>query len=114
MRREELYLTDILEAADAIQRFIQGIEREDFFGDELHQSAVLQKLIVIGEAAARLPEEFIKRHPKVEWADIVAFRNIAVHEYFAVNWVYRLGGSHARRARTTAGGSHDSVRGIRG
>jgi hypothetical protein len=43
MRREELYLTDILEAADAIQRFIQGIEREDFFGDELHQSAVLQK-----------------------------------------------------------------------
>ncbi len=86
MRREELYLTDILEATDAIQRFIHGIEREDFFGDELHQSAVLQKLIVIGEAAARLPEEFIKRHPEVEWADIVAFRNIAVHEYFAVNW----------------------------
>jgi uncharacterized protein with HEPN domain len=84
MRREELYLTDILEAADAIQRFIQGIEREDFFGDELRQSAVLQKLILIGEAAARLPEEFIKRHPEVEWADIVAFRNIAVHEYFAV------------------------------
>jgi DNA-binding transcriptional ArsR family regulator len=78
MRREELYLTDILEAADAIQRFIQGIEREDFFGDELHQSAVLQKLIVIGEAAARLPEEFIKRHPKVEWADIPQHRRARV------------------------------------
>ncbi|RLC72407.1 MAG: DUF86 domain-containing protein [Chloroflexi bacterium] len=86
MRREELYLTDIVEAADAIQRFIEGIQREDFFGDELRQSAVLQKLIVIGEAAARLPTEFTNRHPEIEWADIAGFRNIAVHEYFAVDW----------------------------
>jgi uncharacterized protein with HEPN domain len=86
MRREELYLTDIVEAADAIQRFIEGVEHEEFFEDELRQSAVLQKLIVIGEAAARLPTEFRELHPEIEWADIVAFRNIAVHEYFAVNW----------------------------
>jgi uncharacterized protein with HEPN domain len=52
MRPEELYLTDIVEAADSIQRFIEGVERKDFFDDELRQSAVLQKLIVIGEAAA--------------------------------------------------------------
>jgi uncharacterized protein with HEPN domain len=86
MRREKLYLADMVEAADAIQRFIQGVEPEDFFEDELRHSAVLQKLIVIGEAAARLPLEFRERHPEVEWADIVAFRNIAVHEYFAVSW----------------------------
>ena len=86
MRREELYLTDIVEAADAIQRFIEGVQREDFVDDELRRSAVLQKLIVIGEAAARLPREFTERHPEVEWADIVSFRNIAVHEYFSVNW----------------------------
>ena len=86
MRREELYLSDIVEAADAIQRFIAGIRRDDFLHDELRQSAVLQKLIVIGEAVARLPAEFRERHPEVEWADIVGFRNIAVHEYFAVNW----------------------------
>ncbi len=86
MRREELYLTDIVEAADAIQRFVEGIQREDLIDDELRQSAVLQKLIVIGEAAARLPREFRERHPEIEWADIVGFRNIAVHEYFAVNW----------------------------
>jgi uncharacterized protein with HEPN domain len=86
MRREELYLTDILEAADAIRRFVEEVEREDFFDDELRQSAVLQKLIVIGEAAARLPVDFKERHPEIEWVDIVGFRNIAVHEYFAVNW----------------------------
>jgi uncharacterized protein with HEPN domain len=86
MRREELYLTDIVEAADAVQRFTEGIQRGGFLNDELRQSAVLQKLIVIGEAAARLPMEFRERHPEIEWTDIVGFRNIAVHEYFAVNW----------------------------
>ena len=86
MRSEELYLTDIVDAAEAIARFVRGVEREDFYHDELRQSAVLQKLIVIGEAAARLPREFTDRHPDMEWADIVGFRNIAVHGYFSVDW----------------------------
>jgi len=30
MRREELYLTDIVEAADAIHRFLAGVQRETF------------------------------------------------------------------------------------
>ncbi len=49
-------------------------------------SAVLQKLMVIGEAAARLPKEFTSRFPEIPWVDIIAFRNIAVHEYFAIRW----------------------------
>ena len=86
MRPERLYLQDILEACEAIQRFLRGSNETAFRQDELTQSAVLQKLIVIGEAAARLPRAFTEQHPEVEWADIVAFRNIAVHEYFAVDW----------------------------
>lgn len=86
MRPEELYLTDMVDAADAIGRFLDGISREDVMRDELRQSAVLQKPIVIGEAAARLPAEFKTRHSEVDWQDIVAFRNIAVHAYFAVDW----------------------------
>ncbi len=86
MRREELYLSDIVEAADAIREFLAGIDRAAFFDSNLIQSAVLQKLIVIGEAAAKLPKEFRERHTEVEWSDIVAFRNIAVHSYFSVDW----------------------------
>lgn len=76
MRREELHLTDIVEATDAIQRFVQGVRRENFLHDELRQSAVLQKLIVIGEAAARLPERFRDRHPEVEWATSSGFATL--------------------------------------
>lgn len=86
MRPEYLYLTDIIEAADAIGRFMENVDRETFLRDELRQSAVLQKLIVIGEAAARLSRSFTDQHPEIPWPDIVAFRNIAVHEYFAVDW----------------------------
>ena len=86
MRPEQLYLTDIVQAAEAVGRFVSGITYDDLVRDELRQSAILQKLIVIGEAAARLSPEFQVRHPAIEWVDIIGFRNIAVHEYFAVNW----------------------------
>ena len=86
MRRDELYLSDIVEAADSINAFLSERTREDFLRDDLLRSAVLHKLTVIGEAAARLSAEFRARHTEVEWADIVGFRNIAVHAYFAVDW----------------------------
>jgi uncharacterized protein with HEPN domain len=84
MRREELYLTDMVQAADAIAEFIAGLAEDDFLGDELRQSAVQQKLMVIGEAAARLPEPFRNRYPEIEWRKIVAFRNVLVHSYFSI------------------------------
>jgi len=86
MRTERLYVTDILDAADSIARFLEAIEREGFLSDELRQSAVLQKLIVIGEAASHISAETRAQHPEIEWQDVVSFRNFAVHEYFSVNW----------------------------
>lgn len=86
MRRENLYLQDILDACDSIQAFVQRVDGEAFLASELHKAAVLQKLTVIGEAAAHLPHAFRDTHPQIAWQDIVAFRNIAVHAYFAVQW----------------------------
>ena len=50
------------------------------------RSAVLQKLIVIGEAAGHLSEKFSNKNPEIPWVDMINFRNFAVHEYFSVNW----------------------------
>jgi len=86
MRPEKLYLTDIVEAAQSIARFVQGADFDEFEQNEMMNSAALQKLTVIGEAASRLPKEFTNRFPEIPWVDIVAFRNIAVHEYFAIRW----------------------------
>lgn len=86
MRPEKLYLTDIVEAAQSIARFVMGEIFDEFEQNEMMNSAVLQKLMVIGEAASRLPKEFTNRFPEIPWVDIIAFRNIAVHEYFAIRW----------------------------
>jgi uncharacterized protein with HEPN domain len=61
MRREHLYLQDILEACNMIQAFLEGMNASTFLAGELHKAAILQKLTVIGEAAARLPRHFATR-----------------------------------------------------
>ncbi|MGB4873024.1 MAG: HepT-like ribonuclease domain-containing protein [Candidatus Promineifilaceae bacterium] len=48
MRPETLYLADILEAAEAMAEFVEGMDESDFNRDAKTQSAVIQKLIVIG------------------------------------------------------------------
>lgn len=86
MRDEELYLRDIVEAAGAIDRFLAGVSEDQWVDDEVRQSAVMHQLIIIGEAASRLPREFRDKHPQITWTDIVGFRNLAVHAYFSVSW----------------------------
>ena len=86
MRHETLYLTDIVEAADHIAEFIAETDTEQFQESELLRSAVVHKLSVIGEAAARLSDELRARNPQVPWPQIIAFRNILVHAYFGIDW----------------------------
>ncbi len=47
---------------------------------------MLHKLTIVGEAAARISAETRAANPAVPWLDVVGFRNIAVHAYFAVDW----------------------------
>lgn len=86
MRDERLYLTDIVEAADAISRFLAGVNEEEWSEDEMRQSATMHQLVVIGEAASRLSRRFREAYPEITWPDIIGFRNLAVHAYFAVSW----------------------------
>jgi uncharacterized protein with HEPN domain len=86
MRTDALYLADIGDAIDAIERFTANIDEARFLSDELIQSAVLQKLSVIGEAAARLSDTTRDALPGISWKEIIGFRNIAVHAYFSVDW----------------------------
>ncbi|MFO0838146.1 MAG: HepT-like ribonuclease domain-containing protein [Phycisphaerae bacterium] len=86
MRRDDLFLADIVAAADAIAGFIAGRNEAEFVSNDLLRSAVLQKLTVIGEAAARVSQRLRDRHTEIPWRDIVAFRNIAVHRYFGIDW----------------------------
>ena len=86
MRRDLQFLEDISEAAEAIERFVADSSGDSFSGDEVLRSAVLHKLTVIGEAAGRVTGELRERYPEVPWSDVVGFRNVVVHAYFALEW----------------------------
>ena len=84
MRRETERLQDILDAITAIERYAsQG--RQTFDEQELIQVWVVHHLQIIGEAANALSSDLINQYSEVPWAQIVAFRNIVVHEYFRVS-----------------------------
>jgi uncharacterized protein with HEPN domain len=86
MRREALYLRDILLAADAIRRFLTGVQRDEFLSNPEKCSAVAHQLAIIGEAVANLGPEVRQEDPAVAWGDIAAFRNVIVHRYFGIDW----------------------------
>jgi len=73
----------MLDAADAIEQFMDGVQKDDFAKDELRQSAVIQKLSVIGVAAVQLSRSFWKQHPEINWRSIAKFRFIGLHKYFS-------------------------------
>jgi uncharacterized protein with HEPN domain len=58
---------------------------EDFTADDLLASAVHSKLIIIGEAAASLPDEVRDAVAGVDWRPIIRFRSLVVHAYFVMN-----------------------------
>jgi uncharacterized protein with HEPN domain len=84
MRREAERLQDILDAIAAIERYAnQG--QQAFNEQELIQVWVVHHLQIIGEAANALSSELMDRYSEVPWAQIIAFRNVVVHEYFRIS-----------------------------
>jgi uncharacterized protein with HEPN domain len=84
-REWHLRIEDMLDAIEAIGRFIEGMTYEDFLLDRKTVDAVLRNITVIGEAVARLPDDIQAGVPEVPWRDMRDMRNVVVHEYFGVN-----------------------------
>lgn len=79
--RQVAYLLDILRSAEAVQGYIEGYSREDFLEDQKTQDAVLRRLLVIGEAAARITPETEVRFEEIPFRKMAGLRNRVVHDY---------------------------------
>ena len=86
MRRDDTTLLDIATAARAVVAFVQGLGKGEFLHDLKTQSAVLYKLLVIGEAVKRLSAEFRARHVEIPWPAMAGMRDHLIHGYDVVDW----------------------------
>ena len=81
----ELLLSDIRQAIDRIEEYIENLSFDGFSDDGKSVDAVVRNLEIIGEAANRLPEEFKERYSEIEWHKVVGLRHRIVHEYFGID-----------------------------
>ncbi len=84
-RQWRCFLADMIEASDKVIRYTTGMTHAAFLNDELTLDATVRNLILIGEAAKRIPDEVRERHDEIPWGDTVGLRNRIAPAYFAVD-----------------------------
>ena len=65
MRRDELYVADLVDNTRAIREYLDGISREQWDQDRVRRDAVVYRLLLLGETASALPDIPRDRYPYV-------------------------------------------------
>ncbi len=74
-------LSHILEAAQRIASYLDGVSRSDFLKDGVRQDAVIRRVQIIGEAARHLSPEALAAMPDFPARKARGMRHILVHDY---------------------------------
>jgi uncharacterized protein with HEPN domain len=82
----EEYLKHILSEAGYLMSESSGLNAGDFLKDETRMRAFARSLEIIGEAAKKVPYEFRKLHPDVDWKAMAGMRDRLIHHYFGVDY----------------------------
>lgn len=82
------YVRQMLRAATQLNGYVANMHRDSFRADAKTQDAVLMKLLVIGELAAKLIDghaEFVALHSGIPWYQMKGMRNRMAHGYFELD-----------------------------
>lgn len=79
-------LRDVATFTDMAARLVAR-GRAAYDRDEMHRLAAEAVAQRIGEAVARLSDDFIADHPDIEWRKIKGMRNVVAHDYARIDHV---------------------------
>jgi uncharacterized protein with HEPN domain len=85
MRRDQVLLSEIVDAAERVISLAHGRTAEDFASDRDRREALLWNFTVLGEAIAQLSESIRTDHSDVPWNDPIRLRNRIVHGYWSID-----------------------------
>lgn len=78
-------LQHVLDACNKILLAVKDYDEERFVNDFIITAAICNFIMIIGEASARITDQFKIAHPEFDWKLMKGMRNIIVHEYFGVD-----------------------------
>lgn len=85
-RNWRLFINDILECIEKIEKYISNLSYDDFVKDNKTKDAVVRNLEIIGEAANQIPLNIRKRYKDIPWVQIIGLRHRLIHGYFVVDY----------------------------
>ncbi|MFH1112577.1 MAG: HepT-like ribonuclease domain-containing protein [Pseudomonadota bacterium] len=85
MRGDRERLFDIPDAIEKIEERA-AVGQAEFMEDELIQVWCVHHIQIIGEAAANISLSIRDRYSHIPWQDIIAMRNVLVHQYFGIDY----------------------------
>jgi len=85
-RREPLIrIHHMLDHAREAVALLGDRSRSELACDRTLNLALVRLMEIVGEAAARIPEDFRSLHAQVPWQDVADLRNRLIHGYDAVD-----------------------------
>lgn len=81
-------IAQMLHATARARIYVEGMSKEDFMADPKTQDAVVMKILIIGELAAKILDkhtDFVAQHPQIPWQFMKGIRNRMADGYFELD-----------------------------
>ena len=83
-RSPKLFLTDIIESIELIEKYTKGATYKNFLSNNVMQDAVIRRFEIIGEATKNIPMKIRKEYLEIPWRQMAGMRDMLAHEYFGI------------------------------
>ena len=84
-RTYKLYLNDILQAIERIEKYTTGLNFDDFSKNNMIVDAVVRNFEIIGEAAKHIPPEIKEQQSQIQWKEMAGMRDKLSHNYSGID-----------------------------
>ena len=85
MKDSLIYLKDIVDNIERVDRFIATMSCAEFTRDEKTYFAMVRCFEIMGEAVKHVPQAIREQYADVPWRNITDTRNAFVHAYASIN-----------------------------
>ena len=84
-RNWRMYIQDMIQFAERVMLYTQGLDKHTFLADLRTYDATLRNIELIGESATHIPDDVSEAHPEIAWRSIIGARNRVAHAYLGID-----------------------------